>query len=114
MSPKGGSERGIEGNIWTELLAAVYVFYDDAGCGALVGDFFNFVYVFAEATFVVFANGSDTVALVLENFGKSFVAERASGAEVFVNVNFYATHGSTSSLNFDERELSYNGWVKSS
>ena len=95
-------------------LAAVYVFYDDARCGALVGDFFDFIHVFAEATFVVFSNGSYTVTGILENFGKSFVTERASGTKVLVNVNFYATHDSTSSLNFDERELSNNGEVKSS
>jgi hypothetical protein len=76
-----------------EKLAAVNVFNDDAGCGALVGNFFDFVYVVAEATFVVFANGCNSVTGVLENFGKPFVAQGASGAKVLVYVNFYATHG---------------------
>jgi hypothetical protein len=90
--------RGEEGK--REVLATVYVFNDDAGCGALVGYFFDFVNVFAEASFVVFSNGCNSVAGILENLGQSFVAEGASGAKVLVDVNFNACHGSTSSLGF--------------
>jgi uncharacterized membrane protein len=46
----------------------------------------------------------------LENFGQSLVAERASGAEILVDVNFNARHGFTSSLRiFDGRELYQKG-----
>jgi hypothetical protein len=81
-----------------ERLATVNVLYDDAGCGALVGHLFNFVNVFAEATFVVGSDGCNSVAGILKNFGKSFVAEGTSGAEVLVDVNFNACHGYTSSF----------------
>jgi hypothetical protein len=75
-----------------EKLATVNVLDDNAGCGALVGNLFNFVHVFAEAPFVVFTDGCNSVAGILKNFGKSLVAERASGAEVLVDVNFNACH----------------------
>ena len=88
------------------LVAAFDVFDDDAGCGALVGYFFYlFYYITAEAAFVVFADGCDTVTGVLENFGQPLVAEGASGAEILVDVNFYAAHCATSSLDFDGKQL---------
>jgi hypothetical protein len=83
IPPKGGKG---------EELATVNVFYDNAGCGALVGYLFDFVNVFAEASFVVFSNGCNSVAGILKNFGKSFVTEGTSGAEVLVDVNFNACH----------------------
>jgi hypothetical protein len=70
--PEGGGKK--------KGLAAVYVFNDDAGCGAFVSNFFNFVNVFAEATFVVFSYGCNSIAGILENFGQSLITKRASCA----------------------------------